>query len=190
MERHSPITLTPWGHLWITWGSAGQGPVEIGLLNRPTLPDPGTLCQFSNGHLYVVGTARSHLFTVPTSGPSGQVHNTVILPLLHICGGNNLSYLNHIIIAHYNASYGCGKCLKQAFVSSSALHNQKKVCLRFAKKPATGPDSKPSSGGGGDGTHGSSTRATPKKKDSKAPTADSQGSSAQTGSQTMLHCSG
>ena len=102
--------------------------------------------------------------------------------------GNNLSYLNHIIIAHYNASYGCGKCLKQAFMSSSALHNHKKVCLRFiTKKPAAGFDSKPSSGGGGDGSHGDSTRATPKK-DSKAPTTDSQGSSTQTASQTMPHC--
>ena len=50
--------------------------------------------------------------------------------------GNDLSYLNHIIIAHYNASYGCGKCLKQAFISSSTLHNHKKVCIGFvAKKP-------------------------------------------------------
>ena len=128
----------------------------------------------------------------PTSGPSGQVRKTVILPLLHICGGGggeDLSYLNHIIIAHYNASYGCGKCLKQAFMSSSALHNHKKVCLRFTKKPATGYDSKPSSSRGGDGSHGSSTRATPKKKDSKAPAANSQGSSTQTASQTMPHCS-
>ena len=44
-------------------------------------------------------------------------------------GGNDLSYLSHIIITHYNASYGCGKCLKQAFISSSALHTHKKVCL-------------------------------------------------------------
>ena len=51
----------------------------------------------------------------------------------------------HIIIVHYNASYGCGKCLKQAFMSSSALHNYKKVCLRFAKKQTAGSDSKPSS---------------------------------------------
>ena len=95
-------------------------------------------------------------------------------------GGNDLSYLNHIIIAHYNASYECGKYLKQAFVSSSALHNHKKVCLRFiTKKPAAGSDSKPSSRGGGDGSHGSCTRATPKKKDSKAPATDSQGSSTQ-----------
>ena len=94
-------------------------------------------------------------------------------------GGNDLFYLNHIIIVHCNASYGCGKCLKIAFVSSSALHNHKKVCLGFTKKPATGSDSKPSSSGGGNGSHSGSTRATPKKKDSKAPAANSQGSSTQ-----------
>ena len=87
---------------------------------------------------------------------------------------------------HYNTSYGCGKCLKQAFVSSSALHKHKKVCLRFiTKKPAAGSDSKPSSSGGDDGSHGNSTRATPKKKDITAPTADSQGSSTQPASQMM-----
>ena len=68
---------------------------------------------------------------------------------------------------------------------SSALHNHKKVCLGFAKKPATGSNSKPSSSGGGDGSQGSgSTRATPKKKDSKALAADSQGSSAPMASRT------
>ena len=106
-------------------------------------------------------------------------------------GGNSFSYLNHIIIAHYNASYGCGKCLKQAFVLSSALHNHKKVCLRFTKKPAAGPNSKPSSSRGGDGSQGgSSTRATPKKKDSKPPAANSQGTSAPTASQMTQHHSG
>ena len=134
-----------------------------------------------------MGTAYGHLFEVPTGGPPGQVCKTVIFPLLCIHGGDDLSYLNHIIKAHYNASNGCGKCLKQAFVSSSALHNHKKVCLGFTKKPATGSHSKPSSGRGSDGSHGSSTRATPKKKDSKAPTIDSQGSSAPTASQMMSH---
>ena len=56
-------------------------------------------------------------------------------PFCAYVGANDLSYLNHIIIAHYNASYGCGKSLKQASVSSSALHSHKKVCLRFDKKP-------------------------------------------------------
>ena len=64
-------------------------------------------------------------------------------------GGNDLSYLNHIIIAHYNASYGCGKYLKQAFVSSSTLHNHKKVCIGLIPKKSTrGSGSKPSSSGG------------------------------------------
>ena len=43
-------------------------------------------------------------------------------PFCTYVGGNDLSYLNHIIITHYNMSYGCGRCLKQAFISSSALH--------------------------------------------------------------------
>ena len=110
-------------------------------------------------------------------------------PFCTYTGVNDLSYLNHIIIAHYNTSYGCEKCLKQAFMSSSALHNHKKVCLGFDKKSA-GFSSKPSSGGGGDGSQGSgSTRATPKKKDSKAPATDSQGSSAPMASQMTPHCS-
>ena len=33
-------------------------------------------------------------------------------PFCMYAGVNDLSYLSHIIIAHYNASYGCGKCLK------------------------------------------------------------------------------
>ena len=97
-------------------------------------------------------------------------------------GGNDLSYLNHIIITHYNASYGCGKCLKQAFVSSSALHTHKKVCLGLASKKSTRvPDGKPSSGGGDSGHRGSS-KATPKQ-DGKAAAANSQGSSAPSASQ-------
>ena len=104
-------------------------------------------------------------------------------------GGNDLSYLNHIIIVHYNASYGCGKCLKQAFVSSSALHTHKKVCLGLASKKAAGVlDGKPSSGGG-DSDHRDSSKATPKK-DSKAAAANSQGSSAPSASQPSPCCSG
>ena len=101
-------------------------------------------------------------------------------------GGNDLLYLNHIIIVHYNASYGCGKCLKQAFVSSLALHNHKKVCLGLtSRKPARVLDGKPSSGGG-DSSCGGSSKATPKK-DGKAPATDSQGSSTPPASQPSPH---
>ena len=57
-------------------------------------------------------------------------------PFCTYAGGNDLSYLNHIIITHYNVSYGCGRCLKQAFISSSALHTHKKVCLGFTSTKA------------------------------------------------------
>ena len=104
-------------------------------------------------------------------------------------GGNDLSYLNHIIIAHYNARYGCGKCLKQAFFSSSALHTHKKVCLRLASRKAAGvPDGKPRSGRGDSSCRGSS-KATPKKH-SKVVITNSQGSSAPLASQPSPCCSG
>ena len=45
-------------------------------------------------------------------------------PFCVYVGGNDLSYLNHIIIAHYNASYGCGQCLKQAFVFGARVSLQ------------------------------------------------------------------
>ena len=127
---------------------------------------------------------------MPPSRSSRQDSETLILPLLYLHGGNDLSYLNHIIIAHYNASYGCGKCLKQAFVSSSALHNHKKVCIRLIPKKSTGGSgSKPSSGGGGNSSHGGSSKATPKK-DGKAPATDSQASSTSPASQTSPRHSG
>ena len=89
---------------------------------------------------------------------------------------------------HYNASYGCGKCLKQAFVSSSALPTHKKVCLRFtSEKAARVLDGKPSSGRGDNGCGGSS-KATPKK-DGKAATANSQGLSAPSASEPSPCCS-
>ena len=160
-------------------------PIFKGCYGDSLLYSDAELRQLSDSCLYAEGTAHCHMLMTPPGRPSRQVSKTIILHLLHLRRGNDLSYLNHIIIAHYNVSYGCGKCLKQAFVSSSTLHNHKKVCIRFvAKKSAAGSDSKPSSGRGGDGSHGDSTRATPKKRDSKAPTTDSQGSSAPPASQT------
>ena len=174
----------------------------------PTLWEPGTHGQVrdllksarSIGHHYVIlahsadsVTAVSMLWELHMAACLRRLQvdlhdKSVKMSFCPFCAyANDLSYLNHIIIAHYNASYGCGKCLKQAFVSSSALHNHKKVCLGFDKKSAAGSDSKPSSGSGG---NGSSTRATPKKNDSKAPAANSQGSSTPMASQTTPHCSG
>ena len=126
--------------------------------------------------------------TMPPSQSSRQVGEALVLSLLLLCGGNNLSYLNHIIIIHYNASYRCRKCLKQAFISSLALHNHKKVCLGLTSKKSTGvSDGKPSSSGGNSGHKGSS-KATPKK-DGKAAATNSQGSSTPSASQPSPCCS-
>ena len=110
-------------------------------------------------------------------------------PFCAYTGWNDLLYLNHIIIAHYNANYGCGKCLKQAFISSSTLHNHKKVCIRLVSKKSTGGSGGKPSGRGGNGSCRGSTKATPKK-DGKAPAADSQGSSMPSASQTSPRHSG
>ena len=96
--------------------------------------------------------------------------------------------MNHIIIAHYNASYGCGQCLKQVFISSLALHTHKKVCLGFPSKKASGVlDGKPKSGGG-DSSHWGSSKANPKE-DGKGTAANSQGLSTPSASQTSRRSS-
>ena len=119
----------------------------------------------------------------------GKSVKLLFCPFCAYTGGNDLSYLNHIIIAHYNASYGCGRCLKQAFISSSALFTHKKVCLGLTSRKAAGiPDGKPSSGGGDNG-RGCSSKATPKN-DGKAATANSQGLSTPLASQHSPCCSG
>ena len=105
-------------------------------------------------------------------------------PFCAYARGNELSYLNHIIIVHYNASYRCGRCLKQAFISSLVLHTHKKVCMGFPPKKATGAPTGKSKSGGDDSSHGVSSKATPKK-DSKGATTNSQGSSTPLASQTL-----
>ena len=104
-------------------------------------------------------------------------------PFCAYAGGNDLLYMNHVIVMHYNASYACGKCLKQAFISSLALHTHKKVCLGLTTRKATGVPNGNSSGGGNSG-HGSSSKATPKK-NGKVATANSQGLSAMPSSQPL-----
>ena len=109
-----------------------------------------------------------------------ELHTTACLWQLQV---------TNIIITHYNASYRFGQCLKQAFISSSALHFHKKVCIGFAsRKAARVPDSKPSSGRG-NSSHRVSSKATPKK-DSKAAATNSQGLSTPLASQPSPCCRG
>ena len=43
--------------------------------------------------------------------------------------------MNHIICGHYNANYGCGKCLK-VFTTGQLLKNDMKVCKGVPKEAA------------------------------------------------------
>ena len=48
-------------------------------------------------------------------------------------GSNNLSYMNHFVITHYNAAYGCGKCLKVVLLTGQQAKSHLKSCPGFPK---------------------------------------------------------
>ena len=77
----------------------------------------------------------------------GGKKKVLFCPFSQYAGSNNMSYLNHIVIAHYDMSYRCGKCLKLAFKSGQQLKVHKKVCKGFKKKPADKPVEKLTSSG-------------------------------------------
>ena len=63
-------------------------------------------------------------------------------PFCQYSGSNDSSYLNYIICVHYNASHGCGKCLKEVFPTGQWLRVHMEHCkglkVEAAKdKPAT-----------------------------------------------------
>ena len=43
-------------------------------------------------------------------------------------GANDLSFLNHIMHTHYQANYGCGKCLEEVCSESQPMQNHFKEC--------------------------------------------------------------
>ena len=64
----------------------------------------------------------------------GGKKKVLFCPFCQYVGSNDISYLNHIVIAHYNANYGCGKCFKLVFKSGQQLKALKKVYKGFKKK--------------------------------------------------------
>ena len=53
-------------------------------------------------------------------------------PFCQYCSSNDPSYLNHIICAHYEASFGCGRCLGKVNSTGQALskHMQSRKGLK------------------------------------------------------------
>ena len=56
-------------------------------------------------------------------------------PFCQYSGSNDQSYMNHIICGHYNANYGCGKCLNEVFITGQPLHKHK-TCKGLPKEAA------------------------------------------------------
>ena len=44
-------------------------------------------------------------------------------PFCQHSGSNDPSYMNHIICGHYNANYGCSKCLDEEYIMGSHCTN-------------------------------------------------------------------
>ena len=51
-------------------------------------------------------------------------------------GSNEKTYMNHIICGHYDAAYGCGKCLDKVTVSGQQMSSHFKHCKGLKMKPA------------------------------------------------------
>ena len=64
---------------------------------------------------------------------SKSVRKLSFCPLCLYCSSNDLSYLNHIVVAHYNAAYRCGLCLWWVLPTSQMLKSHLKHCKGFLK---------------------------------------------------------
>ena len=49
-------------------------------------------------------------------------------------GSNDPSYMNHIVCGHYNANYGCGKCMNEVYTTRQPLSKHMKTCKGFPKE--------------------------------------------------------
>ena len=140
-------------HFPSPWEPVTHGQVWDLLKSVWTIGQPYLVLAHSTDSVTVVSLLRElHTTACLHQPPIDQCGKLVKLSFCTFCAyamRTNLSYVNHIIITIYNVSYGCGKCLKQVFVSSTMIHNHKKVCLGLAtKKSAWG-----SGGRGGDTSH-------------------------------------
>ena len=58
----------------------------------------------------------------PAEAAGKPMQKLSFCPFCQYCGSNYPSYLNHIICAHYEASFGCGHCLDKVYSSGQVLN--------------------------------------------------------------------
>ena len=77
------------------------------------------------------------------SKPGKQDADLKLIKKLSFClfclyhSSNDISYMDHIVSAHYNMAYGCSKCLKEVFLLGQQLKTHIKVCTGFLKDDTT-----------------------------------------------------
>ena len=91
-------------------------------------------------------------------------------PFCQYSGSSDPSYLNHIICAHYNANYECGKCLDEVFITRQQLSKHMKGC----KVVTTDEVEKPTSGHMKGAPSSSGSKKKKKKHKTKSQPSDSQ----------------
>ena len=52
-------------------------------------------------------------------------------------GSNDLSYMNHVMVAHYNVAHGCGGSLKVVLLMGQTLKAHLRSCEGFPKDNTT-----------------------------------------------------
>ena len=55
-------------------------------------------------------------------------------PFCQYSGSNDPSYMNHTIYRHYNANYGCSKCLDEVYITGQPLCKHMKTCKGLSKE--------------------------------------------------------
>ena len=82
-----------------------------------------------------VKDSLQHLLMEPKADAAGKaIKKLSFCPFCIYSCSNDPSYMNHIICGHYNANYGCEKCLKEVFTTGKLLKNHMKVCEGLPKE--------------------------------------------------------
>ena len=64
---------------------------------------------------------------------SKPVRRLVFCPMCLYHSSNDLSYMNHVVVMHYNVAYGCGRCLKAVLLMGQTLKAHLRSCEGFPK---------------------------------------------------------
>ena len=120
------------------------------LLLASTKPRQYVLMVFRGGTVTALGLlqelhTRSALVRIPISGEAKDGHGARVscCPFCMYTIQNNPAYLNHIVCAHYDTSFGCGSCLSAITSSVQQMKAHIKECSGLTSLPTASQESAP-----------------------------------------------